>query len=205
MMQSIRPLFAIVALAALTAGGWFAYRHTAPPPLPRTATVLPAPADLPEFSLVDGQGNAFDRDALRDHWSLLFFGFTHCPDVCPLTLQVLATARLALDASGFEPLPQIVFVSVDPERDTAAVVRDYAAHFGAGTIGVTGDMAELRRLTDGLGIFFQKSAGESGNYGVDHSAVVLLVGPDARFHALFGTPHEPDNFVHDLPLIMVSR
>lgn len=205
MMQAIRLLTVFVALTALAAGGWFAYRLAGPPPLPRTATVLPAPADLPDFSLVSGHGGAFERDSLRGGWSLLFFGFTHCPDVCPLTLQVLANARQELEAAGFEPLPQIVFVSVDPERDTADVVRDYAAHFGAGTIGVTGDMTQLRQLTDGLGIFFQKSAGEAGSYSVDHSAVVLLIGPDTRFHALFGTPHEAGNFVHDLPLIMASR
>jgi protein SCO1/2 len=205
MMQTIRLFIASIALAAVAAGGWFAYRLAGPPPLPRTATVLPAPADLPEFSLVDGHGNAFDRDSLRGSWSLLFFGFTHCPDVCPLTLQALASARQELETAGIEPLPRIVFVSVDPERDTAEVVRDYAAHFGAATTGVTGDMTQLRQLTNGLGIFFQKSNRESDNYSVDHSAVVLLVGPDAKFHALFGAPHEAANFVHDLPLIMASR
>ena len=204
MPSLIRILFAVVALAALTAGAWLAFLQA--PPAALSATVLPAPADLPEFALVDGDGARFDRDALRGRWSLMFFGFTHCPDVCPLTLQVLASARQRLAEDGFAPLPDIVFVSVDPERDTVDSVREYAAYFGPATIGVTGDLAELRRLTDGLGIYFQKNAAEEdGSYGVDHSAAVLLVDPGANFRALFGAPHEISVYVHDLPVIMEQQ
>lgn len=201
MSSPIRILFALVALAALTAGAWLAFRPT--PPVALSATVLPAPAGLPEFALVDGGGARFDRDALRGRWSLVFFGFTHCPDVCPLTLQVLASARQRLADAGFTPLPDIVFVSVDPERDTVDSVREYASYFGPATVGVTGDLAELRKLTDGLGIYFRKAPPEEdGSYGVDHSAAVLLVDPDANFRALFGAPHDSSIYVHDLPVLM---
>jgi protein SCO1/2 len=85
------------------------------------------------------------------------------------------------------------------------VIGQYVSHFGPDTIGVSGDLSELRKLTDGLGIYFEKSGVDADNYSVDHSAVVIVVDPDGRFHSLFGAPHEADNFAHDLPIIMSTR
>ena len=180
-------------------------RLLSPPPLPRTATMLPAATELAEFSLLDQDGAAFTRSSFEGRWNLVFFGFTHCPDVCPLTLQVLAKARAQMLAAGRDELPRIVLVSVDPERDTPAVIGQYVSHFGPDTIGVSGDLSELRKLTDGLGIYFEKSGVDNDNYSVDHSAVVIVVDPDGRFHSLFGAPHQADNFAHDLPIIMSTR
>jgi protein SCO1/2 len=204
-MSPIRLLLAIVSLLAVAIGGWLSYRIVSPPPLPEKATVLPRPIGLPEFSLVDQNGEAFTRSAFRDRWSVVFFGFTHCPDVCPLTLQALASARRQLADAGQAPLPHIVLISVDPERDTPAVIGEYVRYFDADVTGVTGGAGELRKLTDGLGIFFQRSGAESGEYLVDHSAVVLVIGPEARFRALFSTPHRVEDFVNDLPLIVAGR
>lgn len=164
------------------------------------ATVLPEPMPLPDFSLLDQTAATFDRNAFRGHWSVVFFGFTHCPDICPATLQQLALARNAVRTGNTGEFPQIVFVSVDPDRDTVDVLASYVGHFGDDVTGVSGDIVELRKLTSAIGIYFEKtSAGE--NYNVDHSAVVLVINPDAEFHALFSAPHAVDHFTHDLPLI----
>ncbi len=197
-------IVAIVLAIALSAGIFVATRLQTPAAL-NTAFVLPGPAPLPEFSLVDQAGNTITGDSFRDHWDLLFFGFTHCPDICPATLQVLATARSQLAAAGQAPLPRIVLVSVDPERDTPELMGKYVDYFGDGNLGITGSIDELRKLTSGLGIYFEKQPGQGDDYAVDHSAAVLLINPDGEFHALFSSPHTIENYVHDVPLIMEGQ
>ena len=194
---------AIVMAVALAAGIFLAVRMQAPAE-PTTAFVLPAPTPLPEFTLVDQYGETATRDVFRQQWSLVFFGFTHCPDICPMTLQTLSAARRTLSENGQDPLPRIVLVSVDPERDTPELMARYLDYFGTGNLGITGSLDEVAKLTKGLGIFFQKQPGSDGNYAVDHSAAVLLVNPQAEFHALFSGSHESQNFVHDLPLILAA-
>ena len=204
--MNFRKAFIVFAsLAAITAGAWFSFQLASPPPAPGTATVLPATSELPEFSLLDQSGQVIGRDVFEGQWDLLFFGFTQCPDICPITLQVLADAQRQLANAGQDPLPRIVLVSVDPERDTPDVIGQYVGNFGDDSLGITGSMDELRKLTNSLGIFFEKSGPDEENYSVAHSAVVLLIDPDGRFHSLFGSPHVAENFVHDLPIIMSSR
>ncbi len=82
-------------------------------------------------------------DTFRGHWNLVFFGFTHCPDICPTTLQTLAAARSRLASEGHQPLPRIVLVSVDPERDTPAQMKTYVDYFGDDNLGITGDLSEF--------------------------------------------------------------
>lgn len=196
-------IVAIVMAIALSAGIFIAARLQQPAEL-RTAFVLPAPTPLPEFALVDATGNTVTRDTFRGHWNLVFFGFTHCPDICPATLQILAAAREELAAMGQDPLPRIVLVSVDPERDTPAQMGSYVDYFGDDNLGITGSLEETRKLTSALGIYFEKQPGDEDNYAVDHSAAVLVVNPDAEFHALFSGPHLIKNYVHDVPLIMAD-
>jgi protein SCO1/2 len=201
----VTPRTSIIALIAITAialGAWLSVRFAAPPPTPGTATILRPALELPEFSLLDHDARPVCRDVFSGQWDLVFFGFTHCPDICPMTLQVLATARKTLAADGHSPLPRIVLVSVDPERDTPDVLREYVGYFGDGVLGITGELAEVRKLTDGLGVYFEKSEVSTSGYSVDHSAVVMLVNPDGQFQVLFGAPHAPRNFVEDLPLVM---
>ncbi len=174
------------------------------PEAPTTATILTTKTELPPFSLVDQRGEPVGVDFFRGRWDLVFFGFTNCPDICPLTLQTLATARQRLAAAGVEPLPRIVLVSVDPERDTVEKLSDYVANFGDDVVGLTGEEEEIRRLAETLYIFFEKRDGETSDYLVDHSAVVLVIDPEARSHALFSSPHRVENFVSDLPILMES-
>ena len=195
-------------LTAFVGGSFFMYlAFQRPGPAPVHATVLPEPMSLPEFSLVDQSGNEFNRESLAGRWNLVFFGFTHCPDICPATLQQLALARAKIAAAGIvgeQALPQIVLISVDPERDTPQAMQEYVSNFGEGISGVTGSIDELRKLTRTTGIFFEKSVQDDENYSVDHSAVVLVIDPQAKFHALFSAPHSVDDFASDIPIIMGS-
>jgi len=197
-------IIAIVLGTALAAGTFVAIRSQAPV-APISALVLPAPNPVPEFSLLNQRGEAVDHAVFKGQWDLVFFGFTHCPDICPTTLQVLASARTALAEKGRESLPRIVLVSVDPERDTPEILGQYIDYFGEGNLGLTGTLAEVRKLTDGLGIFFEKQDVDGDGYSVDHSAAVLVIDPDGGFHSLFSGPHVVDNYVHDLPVLMGGR
>ena len=201
-MDSRKYFLAGIALLAMAGGAWMSWQVLRTPPQLQAATLLPSAAALPEFELIDDSGNAFSRSDFGGQWNLVFFGFTHCPDVCPLTLQVLADARQRMQAAGIENLPRIVLVSVDPERDSAEVMRLYMAHFGEGAIGITGTLPELRKLTGNIGIYFEKSGDDTENYTVDHSAVVVVIDADARFHALFGAPQDAAQIAHDMPILM---
>jgi protein SCO1/2 len=204
--RAMHPRNLIVAGAlglALVAGIVVALWSQAPRE-PEAALVLPQPTALPAFALLDQHGSAIDASVFEGQWDLVFFGFTHCPDICPTTLQILATARRQLEERGVQPLPRIVLVSVDPERDTPDIIGPYVDYFGAGNLGITGELAEISKLTSGLGIYFQKQPPNGDAYNVDHSAAVLVVDPDGRFSAIFTGPHTIKDYVRDLPLIMAD-
>ncbi len=200
--MSLKNFFIAILLAVALALGVFVAVRMQTQEEPHSAFVLPTPTPLPEFALVNQQGEDVTSEAFRDHWSLVFFGFTHCPDICPTTLQILSTARKTLADNGQDPLPRIVLVSVDPERDTPELMARYMGYFGDDNLGITGSLDEVKKLTKGLGIFFAKQPGDEENYSVDHSAAVLVVNPEAEFHALFSGTHQVENFVNDVPLIM---
>ena len=197
-----RNILVAIGLAAVLAAGVLLALRMQTPDEPQYAFILPAPDPVPEFSLVDQHGKPADQTVFEGQWDLVFFGFTHCPDICPMTLQVLATAKTALEERGQSPLPRIVLVSVDPERDTPEIMGKYVDYFGDGNLGITGTLEEIMKLTTGLGIYFEKQSADGDEYVVDHSAAVLVIDPDGGFHALFGGPHVVENYVHDLPIIM---
>jgi protein SCO1/2 len=194
-------IFAIVLGGALAAGIFVATKMNKPADL-QTAFVIPLPNALPDFSLLDQSGELVNADTFRGQWDLVFFGFTNCPDICPTTLQTLASARRELIDAGVDELPRIVLVSVDPERDTPEILGQYVDYFGDGNLGVTGELEGVSTLTAALGIYFEKAPTKDGNYGVDHSAAVLVINPDGEFSALFSAPHIVANYVHDLQIIM---
>ena len=170
---------------------------------PSRATVFPEPRPLPEFSLLDQRGQSFGRDGFTGRWNLVFFGFTHCPDVCPITLQQLAVARGRMAGSLAETaLPRIVFVSVDPERDDVATVAKYTEAFKAEVVGLTGELQEIDVLTQALGVFHQRADDGGKSYQVDHSAAVIVIDDLGRYHAVFSAPHDIDSFVQDTLLLM---
>ena len=201
-MRARNLIAALVIGTAIAAGLALALRNGGEQASPIAATMLPAGNELPDFTLLDQDGMRVDRSVFVGQWDVVFFGFTNCPDICPATLTVLGQARRELGAGGQEPLPRVVLVSVDPERDTPEAMARYIGYFGDGNLGLTGDLAEIRKLTAALGIFFQKSGSDGSNYGVDHSTVVLVIDPQGRLKALFSAPHTVEDFVNDLPVIM---
>jgi len=168
------------------------------------ATELSAPLPLPDFQLLDQDGAPFTRNSLLERQTLVFFGFTHCPDICPATLQQLALARNALKGRLPEGsrLPDILLISVDPHRDAPETLKAYTRIFGPGIDGATGERENLTALTSALGIFYETGDTTNANYEVSHSAAVLCVNEQAEFQALFGAPHDVDSFVSDLLILM---
>lgn len=133
------------------------------------------------FTLTGADGRTFSSTRLAGKPYAIFFGFTHCPDVCPTTLARMVKLRRQLGA-GSEPF-QIVFVSVDPKRDGPAQVREYLSLFPDPIIGLTGTQARIDHAKRQYGIFSQEVPDEAGGYTVDHSAAVLLFGADGEFVA----------------------
>lgn len=162
------------------------------------ATVLAEPIPLPAFELVDHTGRRFDRASLEGRWSLLFFGYSHCPDVCPFVLGQLARVRQAWPEEAPAAMPRVVFVSVDPARDPPERLADWVPFFDAGFAGVTGPADQIERLTRPLGVFHairEQEGGATGDYLVDHAAKLWLIDPQGRFRAVLDDPHEPEPFI----------
>lgn len=204
-MKSKTPiLIAIVAVAAL-AGGFLAANLRAPgKPAELTAgTQLKTPRPLPDFRLASVDENGaeipFTPESLQGGWHLVFFGFTHCPDVCPNTLFMLDKVNENL--AGLDNRPEVVFVSVDAQRDTPAIASDYAKYFDKSFIGVAGDDVNLRRLAQGMSVAYDfKPEGDS--YTVIHSSTVLLIDPQGRLHTIFTPPLHANAIAADVRSII---
>ena len=198
--QSI-ALAAVVAIVAVTSGilsaRWLLEHRAAAQPAVATATLLVPPRPLPPLALVDQDNQPFGTDRLRGGWSFVFFGFTSCPDVCPVTMTALAqTSKLLADLP--EPLrPRVVMISVDPERDTPARLATYVKAFDPGFLGATGSKPAIDELARRMGVLVATRPLEGENYTVDHSTSVFLVGPDGALRALFSAPHQPDKIAAD--------
>jgi protein SCO1/2 len=189
----------IIAAVAITAGIWAAQALLKSKPQidELAATRFPVARQLQPFSLVDHQGNSFDNAALRQHWSFLFFGYTHCPDVCPVTLSVLNSVAGKL-ADSDTPI-RFVLVTVDPQRDTPEQLARFVTYFNSAFIGVTGSMDGIEQLTRQLGIMHMQVADEANpdSYLVDHSAGVFLIDPNGNYHAVFTPPLSADAIAGD--------
>ncbi len=171
---------------------------------PSTAAlvVLPEPKVIADFALVDHRGASFSLENLRGQWSLIFFGFTHCPDVCPNTLYDLKLINESLNRVSDEEDPghQVVFVSVDPERDTPEMLSQYVSYFDPDFIGVTGEPEQLVPLAMQLGIAYRLEEHEPGSakYDVYHSTTILLTDPKGRLHGVFSAPHDAEKLAREL-------
>ena len=169
----------------------------------KNSLVLPADfRQIPQFSLSDVDGEPLTEAMFEGRWSLVFFGFTHCPDVCPTTLSVVKGVVERLEEEG-EEAPQVVFVTVDPARDTASRMKRYVAYFNKDFVGVTGQQNALHELTSELGIVVAFTANDEDPdaYTVDHTASLLLVDPERRLRAKLSTPHDVQTIVADFLLL----
>jgi protein SCO1/2 len=161
------------------------------------ATVLPRAVALPQVELIDHNGRRFSLDELRGRFTLLFFGFTNCPDVCPLTLKVLADTRAEILRRAPTVDPAVVFVSVDPSRDTPQRIASYLQSFDAAFIGATGSDETLAPLLKTLGVTVEKHVHAGENYNVVHNSTVYVLGPQAEWIALSSAPHDAATIAAD--------
>jgi protein SCO1/2 len=153
---------------------------------------LKSPKTLPAFSMEDQYGEQFGVDRLKDQWSIIFVGFTTCPDVCPFTLANLEAVRADLSLRVRpDRIPRIIFLAVDPERDRP-VLKQYLAYFHPSYIGITGEKEEIDKLIKGLGSFYRlaKRRANDASYEVVHAATVYITNPQAEVVAEMNPPFD---------------
>jgi len=209
----------LLALVSVSAGVWFGQWQQANKPNTAgnldqlqngLANTLLFPEDyktLPAFSLIDENNEPVDETSFQGKWSMMFFGFTHCPDICPITLSVLRDARELLVNNDSATAPfQTVFVSVDPNRDTPAMIKPYISSFGTDVRAITGDLNGILELTRELSIVVSYNAREDdpSDYSVDHTSSILLVDPQSRIRAKFNLPHEVDTIADDYKQVVTA-
>ncbi|MBC7984873.1 MAG: SCO family protein [Candidatus Obscuribacterales bacterium] len=198
-MKRTPLIFILVGIVAAIAGALLAsnvFQNPSAAPALKVGTVLQPPRPLPDFVFVDHNGQRFDNERLRNRWSLVFFGFVNCADVCPTTLTVLGSTIKALADLPVAQRPQAVFVSVDAKRDTAELLKAYVNNFDPAMIGVTGAQPDLDAFTKALGIPSAIRPLDSG-YAVDHSAAIIAINPQGEWRALFSPPHTVDGLASD--------
>ena len=158
---------------------------------PQTATELPEPRPLADVRFTDKSGRAVQLGDFAGDFTLLFFGFTNCPDVCPLTLQLLARVRADIAARAPDATPRVLFVSVDPNRDTPERIAAYLSGFDPEFAGVTAPDAELAPLLAQLGVAVEKHEHAGANYNVVHNSAVYVLDENADWIAVSTGPHDP--------------
>jgi protein SCO1/2 len=185
---------AIALVAALA--GVYVSRVVSRPALPalESGTPLPQPRVLAPFALVDAANAAVTPATLRGTPTLVFFGFTHCPDVCPATLSLLANVQ----KSPGVPKVTVALITVDPERDTPEQMGNYVAAFGGDLIGLTGTPPEIVNATRAFGVASARVDLGGGNYTMDHSATVFALDSQARIVAVFTPPLRAEALARDL-------
>ena len=152
------------------------------------AYMFETPRALPPFALIDHNGQVFDKARLEGRWTMVFFGFTFCPDICPTTMAQLAQLMEKLDGLP-EADTQVVLVSVDPARDTPEQLASYVPYFDPDFVGVTGEFMDIHRFATALNTPFRKVPGQDPeNYLIDHSANVVLINPYGDCHGFFKAP-----------------
>ena len=187
-------LLIIAALVAALAGFGLARKLDSSGPQLASGTWLPARRDIGDFRLINHLGEPFTARQLQGKPSLVFFGFTHCPDVCPTTLAKLAQIKKTAAIAGL----QVLFVTVDPARDTPAVLGPYVHAFDPDFIGLTGDNQTILKMAGNFGVAVNKIDLSDGDYVMDHSAVVFLLNGHGQIAGIFTPPFDTAKFAKDL-------
>ena len=198
-------LIGLIAISAMVAGVWLGYRTQSdsqlqPPQI--QGVILPEPKPLTGIQLHNHDGEALTENSLRGQWSIIFVGYTHCPDVCPTTLSVLTQMHSLMSEQDITP-PQVVFISIDPERDNADLLKEYVKYFNTEFIGATGDKNQLTSVAQQLNVVYTKVPGTSGDlagsdYLMDHSSTLLLINPNGYLQSYLTAPHTPMKIIESI-------
>jgi protein SCO1/2 len=180
-------------IVAAVVGALFFQQISKLPP-PEHALYYQQPRDVKPFELIDHNGQSFKNEQLHDKWSLVFFGYTSCPDVCPTTLQNLGF--IYEDLKAIAENSQVILVSVDPQRDTQEKLSQYIAYFNREFIALTAGHDVLFPFSRNMGLMYAIS-GEGEGYMVDHSASLVLINPEGKITAIF----KPEQVVGKMPII----
>lgn len=191
--MSTPRILVVLAVCAALAGFWLAQQLDREAPRLASGTWLPQPKPLADFRLSDDAGRPYTRADLAGAPTLVYFGFTHCPDVCPTTLVKLAQVR----KQAALPALRVVLVSVDPQRDTPPVLARYVHAFDPGFRGLTGSEAEIARVARNFGVAVNRVELPGGDYTMDHSAIVFLVAGGGVV-AIFTPPFDAGALAADL-------
>jgi protein SCO1 len=199
--MAVRSLRIVVLVIVAFAAGLLLARLIAPSrvELPQTerATVFPSPRDVPTLDLVDQDGQALGADFFRGHWTLVFFGFTQCPDVCPTTLATLAQATRQLADLPDDERPRVLLVSVDPERDTPDILASYVRFFDPSFLGARGSLEATAAAAAAFNLPYAKVSLPDGGYTLDHGSGIFIVGPSGGTEAYLSAPHEAGTIARD--------
>ena len=194
----------VAAAAAVGMRLWLRAPHHAAPEL-ATGVYLQPHRPLPDFSLIDDHGRTFTRARLDGRWSMLYFGYTHCPDLCPATLATLAAMTAAMRAAHDPVLPRVIFVSVDARRDTPAALARYVPLFDPSFTGLTATRQRtVARFARALGVAVVLGPATNGAYSVEHSDALFVVDPHGALAAILTGPFSAANLRGDLRLIMAA-
>ena len=204
--MAARPLrIGILAIVAFAAGLFLARALWSPPPAPPQAergTVFPSPRALPALDLKRHDGTPLGPDYFVGKWTLVFFGFTNCPDICPTTLAALAQLEKQLAGLPAAELPGVLLVSVDPERDDPARLAAYVTFFDPTFAGATGTPQAVADAAAAFGVPYAKVSLPEGGYTMDHGSGVFVVGPSGGIVAYLSGPHDPTVMARDYRKIL---
>lgn len=195
---------AMIALAVLAAGtGFYISLKQSQQELKNPnieGLFWPSPKQIQQFESVNQLGQSFGLEQLKNKWSFIFFGYTHCPDICPITMSVMAETYKQL-MTEYKDL-QIIFVTVDPARDTTEKLASYVAYFNKDFIGLGGSTEMVNSLTRQIGIaYYLNNQEASDNYLVDHSASIFLIDPKARMVGKLSPPHDTEKIINQFKKI----
>jgi cytochrome oxidase Cu insertion factor (SCO1/SenC/PrrC family) len=195
MLRNKQAAIPYLLLAAALAGGLLWHESDTVPGLGRSIVTGQADVGGP-FRLTDQNGKTVSDADFRSRYMLIYFGYSFCPDVCPTTLSVMAQALDKLGGESRRVTP--VFITIDPERDTPQVLGDYMKAFGPNFVGLTGSAAAIKDAEKKYRVYAVKKPLEKGGYGMDHSSVMYLMGPDGKMISFYDEAISPDDLAKDL-------
>jgi len=194
-----------IILAAFAAGfglwaaqNWFNKPQGKPAQALQTVRLFSQAREIPDFSLQTASGETVNKAYLGKHWTLVFLGFTHCPDVCPTTLGELSKAQKRWESLPESTRPRLLFVSVDPQRDTPKAIAEYAAFFHKDSLTATAQEPALTDFAQSLALVYAKTPLKNGDYTMDHSSTIVVLNPQGNEVGIIRPPFVPEKIAADL-------
>ena len=194
------------ALIAMAAGIWLGQSsnqqsQTLKPAIIQGA-IFPQAKYIQHFELIDQNQNTVSKRDFLNHWSLVFVGYTNCPDICPTTLSVMNQVIEYMNEQLIQA-PEIIFLSVDPERDTPLHLKRYVEYFNKDFVGLTGSLEQVKQLSQNMNAVFRKAPGLNGkisrdDYLIDHSSALMLINPQGNLQSILTAPHTPGSIIESI-------